>query len=68
MATAGITKQVLQETFKKSGPDGIRILFSESVNGKARITTNKKILEKIYKLFWNALKFCTLDTNELNQF
>ena len=51
MATAGITKQVLQETFKKSGPDGIRILFSESVNGKARITTNKKILEKIYKLF-----------------
>ena len=51
MAKAGINKQILQETYRKSGLDGIRILFGENVDGKARVTTNKKILEQVYKLF-----------------
>lgn len=53
LAKAGINKQILQQTFKKNGQEGIHILFGESVNGKPRITTNKKILNNIYDLLSN---------------
>lgn len=53
MAKAGITKSILQQTFQKSGREGIRILLGENINGKARITTNKNILQKISDLLEN---------------
>ena len=47
IAKAGIDNNILKQTFHENGIDGIRILFSESVNGKPRVTTNKKIIEKV---------------------
>ena len=38
---------ILNESFKKKGNGGIRILFSESVNGKLRVTINKKIIDRV---------------------
>lgn len=53
MAKNGINKTILEEAFNKSGEKGIRFLLGENINGKPRVTTNKKVLEKIYKLFPN---------------
>jgi hypothetical protein len=51
MAEAGITQHVMQLAFENNGKEGLRVLFSENVNGKPRITKDKNILEKIYSIF-----------------
>ena len=51
MAKTGITKHMLLHTYQKSGFDGVRILLGENINGKPRVTTNKKVLHKICSLF-----------------
>ncbi|KYM97853.1 DNA polymerase III polC-type [Cyphomyrmex costatus] len=42
IAKAGLNKLMLQQAFEKGGCEGIRVILGESVNGKARVTTNKK--------------------------
>ena len=51
MAKTGITKQILLDTYQKTGFDGVRILLRENFKGKRRVTTNKKVLRKICSLF-----------------
>ena len=47
LVKAGIDANVLKDTFNKKGNDGIRILFSESVQGKPRVTNSSKIINKV---------------------
>lgn len=54
MARSGVTSQVLQNVFDKSGIDGLHTLLSESIDGKARVRTNAKIIKKILSLFQQA--------------
>ena len=51
MSEAGINKDMLDEAYANDGDNGIRLLLGESVNGKARVTNSKKILEKICAIF-----------------
>ncbi|XP_077265898.1 uncharacterized protein LOC143899465 isoform X1 [Temnothorax americanus] len=51
MSKAGINKSVLQQTYEKNGVDGLRILLSQSIDGKPRITNNKRVIDKICDIF-----------------
>lgn len=51
MAAAGINFSILQAAYEKNRISGIRFLLSENVDGKPRVTTNKKCLEKIFSIF-----------------
>lgn len=48
MSKAGITQDIMRQAFEKNGKEGLRILLTENVNNKPRVTKNKKILESIY--------------------
>ncbi|XP_046394798.1 uncharacterized protein LOC124163262 [Ischnura elegans] len=47
MATAGIDLEKLVEIFNISGTEGIRLLLGESINGKPRVTTRRRIIQAI---------------------
>lgn len=47
LAKEGITQKMLFDKYCKEGVDGIKYLLSISINGKVRITSNKKIITQI---------------------
>lgn len=47
LAKEGITQKMLLDKYSKEGANGIKYLLSISINGKVRITSNKKILAQI---------------------
>ena len=54
MAKSGINKCILEEAYKKSGEQGIRLLLGENIDGKPRVTTNKKVLQQVYQMLINV--------------
>lgn len=51
LAVAGITFDIMKETFDKNGKDGLYLLCAENINNKPRVTKNVKILNSIYGIF-----------------
>lgn len=47
LAKEGITQRMLIDKYTKEGVEGIKYLLSISINGKVRITSNKKIITQI---------------------
>ncbi|XP_044743613.1 uncharacterized protein LOC123305838 [Chrysoperla carnea] len=47
IASAKITFEILQKIYNDTGEDGIKFFLSESVNGKPRVTKNKKVIQSI---------------------
>ncbi|KAL7304711.1 hypothetical protein TKK_0002952 [Trichogramma kaykai] len=51
MASTGVNNNILVSTYEKGGKEAILLLFTGNLNGSPRITKNKKILDKVMKLF-----------------
>ncbi|XP_024880084.1 uncharacterized protein LOC112459940 [Temnothorax curvispinosus] len=47
IAAAGINMNSLCDAFNRSGADGVKLCLAVSVNGKPRVTSNKKIIDKV---------------------
>lgn len=50
LSKAGISKSILVETYEKKGEEGMKYLLSQNVNGKPRVTSQKKTLNKIINI------------------
>ncbi|XP_077265901.1 uncharacterized protein LOC143899465 isoform X3 [Temnothorax americanus] len=46
-----LIKLIEKQTYEKNGVDGLRILLSQSIDGKPRITNNKRVIDKICDIF-----------------
>lgn len=51
MADSGISLDHLQHSFKMGGTDGLISILSDRVNGKARVTKNKRIISQLINYF-----------------
>ena len=55
-AESGLRYRHLKVAFQRDGEDGVRAIFSEKYNGKARVTAQKKIIKTVSEF----LKFSSL--------
>ncbi|KAJ8665908.1 hypothetical protein QAD02_007570 [Eretmocerus hayati] len=51
ISNAGINMGILQEAYKGGGYEGLQILLGENIGGKPRVTTTKKIINKVFEYF-----------------
>ncbi|XP_066590805.1 uncharacterized protein [Prorops nasuta] len=51
LAAAGINEDKMQQVYEIGGRDGVLNLLTENVDGRPRVTTNKKVVQKILSLF-----------------
>ncbi|KAJ8676959.1 hypothetical protein QAD02_012746 [Eretmocerus hayati] len=51
ISNAGINMEILQEAYKGGGYEGLQILLGENIGGKPRVTTTKKIINKVFEYF-----------------
>ncbi|XP_014207664.1 uncharacterized protein LOC106638815 [Copidosoma floridanum] len=51
LSKVGITHNVMQQAFDKNKREGLRVLFTENVKEKPRVTKNSAVIEKVYNFF-----------------
>lgn len=56
MANEGINVIKLEDAYKKGGINGLRLLLSPNINGKARVTNSEKLLKKIINALQSELQ------------